>query len=395
MKTLRRSAIAASVCTAACGALDDPGPSVVRSDSAGVEIVTSVVDDRSLGWSLERLYARGGAEEGPESFYWVGTGTVDADGDGRVYVLDPSQARVVVFDAEGAFLRALGGRGEGPGELSSPNSLAVSPGGVVSVFDFGKGGLVRFDSAGLVLAEMPFPAYPWPDAGRHMGVSDEGVVAASMLRSPPEGHFQHGLRWYVGADTVPLVDHVFPQPGMVRYTSCGGGLNLPRVFEAHVTWDNHGAMVAAAAGPAYALTVFETGSPVRRIRVDREPRTATEAMAEEHLGEGFRINFGSGPCTIPPTEMVPLRGFAEVLPWIDEVAVSPTGEIWARRFVVGPDAEGPIDVFDVTGAYVGTAPPDTPFPLAFLDADRFASMEIDEADVRRVVVYRIVRGVGG
>lgn len=394
MRVCAAVTLSLAVLTGACGSADDAAPSVARVDSAGVEVVTSAVDDRPLDWTFEREFVRGGADEGPEAFYRVRHNLVDADANGRLYLLDAAQARVVVFDRNGEFLRILGGRGEGPGEIASPASVATSPAGVVRVFDYGKGGVVVFDSAGAPLPTEPLDAYPGVDGGRHIGVGAPGLYAASMLRGAPEGQFRFGLQRHLEGDTVTLVDHRFPQPGMVRYTSCGGGLNLPRVFEAGVAWDNHGSTVAAAAGPEYAITLFEGVRSIRRIRAERPPRPATEAMAIAHLGEGFRINFGQGLCVIPPEEMVPQRGFAEVLPWIERVAVSPSGEIWVRRFAVGPDIEGPIDLFDATGAYLGTAPPDTPFPLAFLDADRFAASEIDATDVERVAVYRIRRGGG-
>ncbi|NIQ56025.1 MAG: hypothetical protein GWN85_21895, partial [Gemmatimonadetes bacterium] len=54
-----------------------------------------------MGWEFTGLLTLGGEESGPESFYRVGRGLVDADGRGRIYVLDPTNARVVVFDAEG------------------------------------------------------------------------------------------------------------------------------------------------------------------------------------------------------------------------------------------------------------------------------------------------------
>lgn len=385
--------LALGVALAACGGGETASaPSVVRVDSAGIEIVTSAVDDRPLAWTFERQYALGGAEEGPESFYSMYEGLVDADERGRLYVLDPTSARVVVFEPDGTFLRTIGGRGEGPGELSRPASLAVGGAGELAVFDFGKSALVRFDSAGGAAPAQPFPFYPPVGGGRHFRPSPTGVFVTAMLPGAPEGSFNHGLRHISVGDTILLTNHLFPQPGMAMYASCGGGLNLPRVFEMEVKWDSRRATAVAAASPDYLLTQYEGTSPVRSIRTGRAARPATEAMAREQLGEGFRINFGQGPCTIPPEEMVPERGFADVIPWVDRIALSPSGEVWVQRFEVGQGVRGAIDLFDESGAYIGTAPAETPFPLVFLDADTFGAAERDAQDVTRLVVYRVVRG---
>jgi hypothetical protein len=61
------------------------------------------------------------------------------------------------------------------------------------------------------------------------------------------------------------------------------------------------------------------------------PRIATEKLAVEALGEGFTINFGSGPCTIPADVMAAKRGFAEHVPQLERLALAPTGDIWAER----------------------------------------------------------------
>src|SRR5690606_7454703 len=79
--------------------------------------------------------------------------SVGTDGEGRLYVLDRPNHRVVVFDAAGRHLRVLGREGGGPGELQWPFNMSVAPDGTVSVYDAGKHALVRFGPDGEVLDE--------------------------------------------------------------------------------------------------------------------------------------------------------------------------------------------------------------------------------------------------
>ena len=132
---------------------DSDASAVQRTDSAGVEIVLSGSTDRVLEWQFRRLFELGGADDGPESFYRVAPLLVGADSAGNLYVLDSPNARVVVFDAEGRFLRSMGSRGGGPGEFRSPATISVSSDGEVAVFDYAKGDLVRFAADGTVLVD--------------------------------------------------------------------------------------------------------------------------------------------------------------------------------------------------------------------------------------------------
>jgi hypothetical protein len=52
-----------------------------------------------------------------------------------VYVLDAPNGRVLRLSREGRLLTPLGRAGRGPGELSMPSALAVTPRGTVLVYD--------------------------------------------------------------------------------------------------------------------------------------------------------------------------------------------------------------------------------------------------------------------
>ena len=178
---------------------------------------------------------------------------------------------------------------------------------------------------------------------------------------------------------------------MAMFPSCGGGLNLPRIFEVQVSWAVADKTVVVSRSDLYELEVFEDGHLVRKVRRAFGSRPTSDQMALEEFGEGFTMNFGQGPCTITPREMVDGRGYAETLPWIIQVTLAPGGEIWVGRKEVGRSTPGIIDVFDGTGSYLGTLPPETPFPLEFLGENRFAAAEKDAMDIGRLVVYRILR----
>lgn len=78
---------------------------------------------------------------------------------GEVYVLDAAFQKIVVFSAEGHFLRLIvGGRGRGPGEFEFPIGLTFGPGGDLWAFDMHLQRISRFSTDGRLIAILPVPS---------------------------------------------------------------------------------------------------------------------------------------------------------------------------------------------------------------------------------------------
>ena len=267
----------------ACGPADS-GPQVLRVDSAGIEIVESPAEDILLAWTFQREFELGGEETGPETFFAVGPLNVGVDSVGRIYVLDSQESRVAIFSPQGEFLRTVGAHGEGPGEISMGGSLAVSPGGTVSIFDYGKGGLVRFDPAGNPLSTVPFRFFPWPQTTRHVAETEGGYLVATMANPIQENTFRHALQFVSETDTLVVAGRSFPRPEMAMYPSCGGGLNLPRIFEVQVAWAVSGNTVVVSRSDQYELEVFENRQLTQKLRRALGSRTSSEQLALDSCG---------------------------------------------------------------------------------------------------------------
>ncbi|MCK4772333.1 MAG: 6-bladed beta-propeller [Candidatus Latescibacteria bacterium] len=68
--------------------------------------------------------------------------------DGTRYVLEGKDARILRFDAVGAFLGSFGRQGAGPGEFASPTDLTILPDNDLLVADSGNRRLSRFTQDG-------------------------------------------------------------------------------------------------------------------------------------------------------------------------------------------------------------------------------------------------------
>jgi len=369
----------------ACGPEPGVPDPVQRSDSAGVEIVVSAGEDRILPWRLEPVWRAGGADDEGLALPTLAAHEVSGGPDGHVFVLDGAGRRVLVFSPGGELVDTLGREGGGPGELESPMALSVGGDGVVAVYDFGRGGLMRWSAEGEVLEAVRIDDLFW---GPGMAVTDHGVVFATFEGRTEAATRLGLLSWSPDAartlarfTSAPLRPADFP--------TCGqqGTLVAP-LFSPELVWDATGGRVAVTTGTAYVIDLYEEGNRVRSVRRDVPPRPVTREMALRHVGDG--VHFGAVDCTIPPAEAVRGYGYGEVLPGVEAVSLSPEGEVWALRGRVA-DEPGRTDVFGSDGAYLGTLPPGSPFPAAFLPEGRIVAVETDSLDVPVVAVYRVIR----
>ncbi|MCY3599064.1 MAG: 6-bladed beta-propeller [Gemmatimonadetes bacterium] len=86
----------------------------------GVAPVSGQVSGRIPEWTLERGVTIGSVDDPVYGLSRVGWVLAD---DQHVFVLQPQDGKVRVFSRAGEFVRDLGRRGEGPGELMRPNQM--------------------------------------------------------------------------------------------------------------------------------------------------------------------------------------------------------------------------------------------------------------------------------
>ena len=106
---------------------------------------------------------------------------------GRIYVVDGGNHRVVAFDSSGKFLFTIGRRGAGPGELRDPVGIATDSRGRVYVADKGNGRVQVFDAAGAL--ERAIPVVDVNGPARPIGV----VVSERGERIYVTGNMNHNV----------------------------------------------------------------------------------------------------------------------------------------------------------------------------------------------------------
>ncbi len=84
--------------------------------------------------------------DGPDVFGSIGL--LEVDEAGRFYVFERQAQELRVFDAEGNYVRTVGGKGSGPGEFSQVIGMDWAPDGSLWMVDPANNRISVFDAAG-------------------------------------------------------------------------------------------------------------------------------------------------------------------------------------------------------------------------------------------------------
>jgi len=97
---------------------------------------------------LKLVRTWGGDEDNDEHKFFKFPGDVVVDGNNVVYICDQFNFNIKVFDRNGKYLRTIGQKGRGPGDLIGPWSISVSPDGSLWVAESGGRRIQAFNPAG-------------------------------------------------------------------------------------------------------------------------------------------------------------------------------------------------------------------------------------------------------
>jgi hypothetical protein len=398
--------------------------------------------DRALTAGLEDVFTVG-TFDGAD---WETFGDIQGiafDRAGNLYIFDAQSSRVVVVDRNGKFVRQVGKKGDGPGELRAPISFAVLRDGTIVIADLGHRAYVLYGPDGAYERMVTF-------AGRSGDVVSVGAIqadgngtgilttgGAGMVRmSGGSDGAQPAVRPIERVDlskenavSDTLVRAWKPAPDDKPKELSGGGMHFqvgagaPRTFEPglYVGAIPDGG-IAYADSSTYAVKIADANGTLQRvIRRPFTPEPVTEKMqqaekkrrlGELESGQGghmtvvMRSSAGARPQQLDPATVKEMQKglidqmrFYPELPVIMSLATGWGGKVWVVRRGSRPTDVGPVDVLTPAGRYVGTfASGALPFAedlgkhrayVAFGPDGLVAHVEKGDLDVPTVVVQRL------
>jgi len=248
--------------------------------------------------------------------------------DGRIYVAEIKQGKVLAFDSHGKFLFAFGKRGQGPGEFSSPVQISVRNMRREVFVDGSRKGVV-FDLEGKFKENTIYPSAMLTVR------SDEqsGLVGTIMDTSGPMGSYQ--LVKTGGGGSPPIILAKAPLPD----------LNAPDPFMPRLAWDlRPDGIVAEGLPERYEIKIHDAaGKIIRQISREYDPVPVTVRDEEEYLK------------TVPP-EVAAATGkprFSKRFPAFRRIVADERGWLFVQTNERASDGKSCItDIFDSDGRYV-------------------------------------------
>ena len=390
------------------------------------EVIRLPGDDRWLEANFEEVY-RIGSLAGEE---WEQFGTIHGvafDGTGRLFVFDPQIARIFVVRSDGVLIRKIGRRGEGPGEFRSAEEMVVMDDGRIAVLDAGHRAYHVFDANGDFVrmvrmgGDRSFAVVSphLPQRGATAAITAATGAGGSTFTMVYSDEAPRGRRVpsrpieHIDLSGQEAVKSVVIPAWLPRLREAGErerGHSLQHEFAPGLHWGVlPDGSVAFSDSTAYRVRIAARGSGISHILVRPfNPEPVTDRLISRERNRRLRELEGtpndqlrniyvSGQLASPEVNREVRRKWIEEMSFFDEVAVirglraSWNGSIWVQRRGEEPaDDDGPLDVLDSGGRYLGSYPPGaTAMPDAFGPNGLAAFLEADEYGVTMVVVRRL------
>jgi hypothetical protein len=383
---MRHASVAVlAFCAAACGGADTSASAdVIRTDSAGVRIVSSMPIDRPLAWTFEAIGPMRDSLGEPFLFEGLTARHVLVDRAGRTYALtrEPS---IVRFSREGVANRSFGRKGSGPGEMEFPVALVVQGDSLVAL-DVMRNMLVRYGPTLEPIDELPL----------RDGLEDVTAIAFRvgglwLQRQEFSDGAQRVALYGDSSRAEPLL--ALPSAATTPVEMCGGSvrISLPPLFSPELHWATDRGHLLANRGPGYDLHLYEASRLYAIVRRAIPARAPTAADVPRLFPNGFKVRVGNrGECEHPLGELSRATGMAATMPLVHGVALLSDGTIWAQRTLRGEEPTV-LDVFGSDGAYLGSLS-GFALPLARLpNGEMLFAREDTATGGQHLVRYRVTR----
>jgi hypothetical protein len=206
---------------------------------------------------------------------------IDIDAQNNIFILDVKASQIMVFDKDGHYIRTIGRKGQGPGDLDGAWRIFISSGNELVVEGLISRRLDYFDLDGryikrISIAQAGISEVNMDSMGNIYGVSfSYGNNRSSELKK-----FDHSLRWVGTLDTVPNWNH--ERDGYNPFMGSIQQSNLP------------GDQVIIGSNRKYELKVFDSQARlIKIIRKEYEPVKVTKEEIDERE-KGMVSKGGSG-----------------------------------------------------------------------------------------------------
>jgi len=330
--------------------------------------------------------------------------------DGRIVVADMGSSSLRFYSEAGAFVNAVGRKGDGPGEFRQIMRFYRIRGDTLVVNDnlteldwfAPDGALVKSGSSG---GDGAGPV----DVAAILG--DGTPIAVSLAGFEQRGRYQERKLTIQRVDARRArVDSLVTLFASQETPRRPGAMSRHFIFTPRVLLEGSGDLLVTANTSVYQLDLRDrNGVVVRTIRRNATPAPVDAALKARARERGMRFR-GEG---LPPDDPRWIRQqeafygmdpFPDQLPHIHDIVATRSGELWVRQYdaeheltksftVAAPwsDVESRWDVFGADGRWITTVQLPGRFSLLDATEDRVLGLTVNDDDEQGVRMYRLVK----
>lgn len=378
----------------------DAGPARV-SDSSGVRIVTSPAPAwrDGAGWTIDATPTLEiGIESGEEPYQLNRVFEALRRPDGSVLVGNSGTGEIRVFDAAGRFVRAIGRRGNGPGEFGEFSSVRfnLAPDGSLVAYDNGNLRVHHFDSSGTYLRTVRIASTADGLRAFYQGLFADGtwltLALQPELRNEPGVYLKSTQQFTrYGADGQPIAS-LRQVEGRTRFVHAFQSIThfpfVPFTAEplARVAGDR--LLVVPGGAPDVEQRDLD-GKLLRRFRpaidlvrtADVYPRYREASLAA--MDSAQRVQYEHFYALSHP--------LPEFVPAFQGILVDDSANIWLERYRMPGETDARWEVISADGRWLGgVAAPDR-VRLLQVGTDFVLGRHLDSLGVERIRVHPLRR----
>jgi hypothetical protein len=347
----------------------------------------------------------------PENALFQNPRSLAVDPQGNVYVADFDANHIKVFGPDGKFLRTIGRKGQGPGDLGGPANIEITGERIVvweamnrrfSILDM-KGGLIRTAKAvhGGQGDLMGLKALP---NGRLVAFVDKGLPENFQGRLPDERDYAVLL---LSPDLAPMTT-IYEQKVLsrrwTRHPETQGLIQIGFPYHPRVNADiSPQGTVAIGLNRTYDIGLFDPAKgQIATMTRPFTPIKIEERDKQAHFSQFRMVVYTEGKKSIvnkAPDYIVKATEFPEFLPPHRGLIFDGRGRLWVQVLTSGRETNV-FDIFAPKGEFLNRvavegASIEAPFTSAF--EKRFAGdflwkIEKDADGFASLVKYRIAPG---
>lgn len=375
-----------------CAPSDGGPPLTVQRDSAGITIVESFGPawGDSAHWRVDPEPLLDLAESGtgdPHNFYQVRD--VKRLPDGGIVVVNRGSNEIRTFSADGSFVGAAGGHGEGPGEFTNLQQVEVVGDSLLARDIRSRVTLFGRDLQHIRTMQIVDDVTDI----RHVG--DGTLIVRAVTHYPEVYGVIRPPEVLLSYDVEGVrLDSIGPTPGSEMYVA--EMLSGPPLFGKESVLDTHGGRIFTGSSDEMQIKeISASGETVRILRIPDYALALTPDQVAVERNARLDIPLPPGVTSLPPFFVQAIEDMPspETRPAYADILVDPTVAVWLRPFLGQSERGGPEHwvVLASDGAWLGSVEIPASFRVTEVGEDEILGVWTSELDVQHPQVLRLNR----